>query len=102
MAASASAATDLSGVPAANLRAVGSIPLEFAMAYRRPAMHETVVQSLRVVGTEVGLLPGARKPVLELDPGTLSTLVYATGRQCPRVLCYSTVLTSMLLFPSPN
>jgi hypothetical protein len=35
---------------------------------------------LCVVGTEVGLLPGARKPVSKLDPGTLSTLDYATGR----------------------
>ena len=46
-------------------------------------MHETVLQSFGVVGIEVGLLLGARKPVLELDPGTLSTFDYATGRQCP-------------------
>jgi hypothetical protein len=47
----------------------------------RPSMYETVLQSLRVVGTEIGFFSGARKPVEELDQGTLSTLTW--GLRCP-------------------
>jgi len=51
-------------------------------ACRRPSVHETVVRLCRRRHRGRSFL-GAPKPVSELDPGTLSTLDYATGRQCP-------------------
>jgi len=64
-----------------------SVPAQFLRssppADGRPSMHETVLQSFGVVGIEVGLLLGARKPVLELDPGTLSILFVPRGANAP-------------------